>query len=87
MRIIAGMVLCLAVLFPAVSAVPADTGTDFAVGALLPLSGESATHGISARAALEIAQSDINEYLARMGRDMRVAVEIRDTRSDPDTAP
>lgn len=49
------------------------------VGALLPLSGDSDNHGISAQMALKVAEKDINRLLSNLGRTIRVSVVVKDT--------
>lgn len=80
------MLLCVSALVISVSAAPVSAENEITVGALLPLTGESANHGVSAKAALEIAEADINEFLAEMGRNTTVKVVFEDTASDPQTA-
>ena len=54
------------------------------VGALFPLRGDSANHGISAQIALKMAESDINNLFSDLGRTMRVRVVVMDTQTDPE---
>jgi len=54
------------------------------IGALLSLTGGSATHSLSAQAALDLAAEDINTFLADMGRDDRIKVVVEDTTSTPE---
>lgn len=55
------------------------------VGALLPLSGDSDNHGISANIAIKIAETDINQLFSSLGRSIRVSVIVMDTRTDDKT--
>ncbi len=56
------------------------------VGALLPLSGAASSLGKQSRLALEVAEGEINDYLASIKSDWRVKVLVEDTRSEPNTA-
>jgi branched-chain amino acid transport system substrate-binding protein len=55
-----------------------------AIGALLPIHGESSNYGISAQIALQIAEADINKLFSSFGRTIRVRVVAKDTQTDPD---
>jgi branched-chain amino acid transport system substrate-binding protein len=54
------------------------------IGALLPLSGDYASTGLSAKTALEHAEVDINSALSDIGRSARIHIVIKDTKTDPD---
>jgi branched-chain amino acid transport system substrate-binding protein len=59
---------------------------ELSIGALLPLSGDATETGRSAQAALSVAESDINSYLATINSSVRIRMVPLDTRSDPATA-
>lgn len=52
------------------------------VGALLPLSGDSDNHGVSAKIAIELAEKDINQLFSSLGRTIRVSVVVKDTKTN-----
>jgi len=56
------------------------------VGALLPLSGDFSSGGTAARAALELAVDEANDYLAVIESNRRVQLVVHDTGTDPETA-
>jgi branched-chain amino acid transport system substrate-binding protein len=58
-------------------------GSATSVGALLSLTGSGKSLGIASKAALEIAATDINAYLAKQGSATRVRVVTQDTKHDP----
>ncbi len=64
---------------------PALSGT-ITVGALLDLSGGLATYGENSKAALELAESEINEWLEAIGADWRIEVRFEDTQVKPAVA-
>jgi branched-chain amino acid transport system substrate-binding protein len=53
------------------------------IGALLSLTGNWASLGQNSQAALELAVSDVNAYLASIGSSLRVALQVEDTKLDP----
>jgi branched-chain amino acid transport system substrate-binding protein len=55
------------------------------IGALLPLSGDSDNHGISAKIAIKMAEQDINRLFSILGRPISVSVVLKDTRTDDKT--
>ena len=55
------------------------------VGALLSLHGDSDNHGISAKTALKIAESDINRLFSDLGRPFRVSVVVADTNTNTES--
>lgn len=57
--------------------------TEMVFGALLPLTGDLSSTGESTQAALELAVSDINEYLSNIDAETRVRLIIEDTGTDP----
>ncbi len=56
------------------------------VGALIPLTGPLSTFGAQYKAVAELAEKEINDYLAALGRGWRLKVVIEDTATDPKTA-
>lgn len=54
------------------------------IGALLPMSGDWASTGISAQIALEHAEADINNFLSDMNKSTRIQIIVKDTRTDPE---
>ncbi len=60
--------------------------SEIVIGALLPLTGSRSSSGGSAQAALEIAVSDINEYLSDVNSTVTVELIVRDTKTDPEVA-
>jgi len=56
------------------------------IGALLPLTGDLATFGKANDAAVRLAESDFNAYLASKGADWRIQIIVVDTMTDPATA-
>ncbi|MFH1743070.1 MAG: penicillin-binding protein activator [bacterium] len=66
------------------SAIPSQSeDTTIRIGALFPLSGDSASLGESDQAALNLAIEHINEIFAQEGLSERVEVVIRDTETNP----
>jgi branched-chain amino acid transport system substrate-binding protein len=53
------------------------------LGALLPLSGASASLGESEDAAIKIAIKDVNEYFSKSNSNTRVGLIIEDTQTNP----
>lgn len=53
------------------------------IGALLPMSGDWASTGLSAQIALEHAEDDINNFLSDMNKSTRIKIVVKDTRTDP----
>ena len=56
------------------------------LGALLPLSGASASLGESEDAAIRIATKDVNEYFSKSNSNTRVGLIIEDTQTNPATS-
>ena len=56
------------------------------IGGLLSLTGGWASLGQTSQAAMELAADDVNAYLEQIGSDLRVEIEIADTKLDPDLA-
>lgn len=72
---------------PEVAPTPAPVGLtgEIRVGALLPLTGVLSTFGAQYKVILELAEKEINEYLAAAGRAWRIKFVIEDTATDPKT--
>jgi branched-chain amino acid transport system substrate-binding protein len=62
---------------------PVGTG-NITIGALLPLSGSLSISGQSDLVALNLAEEDINEFLSKAGKELRVNLVIKDTETDPE---
>lgn len=62
-----------------------DSGT-IEIGALLPLSGDLARVGTEAREVLMMAKEVANDFLAKTGSGMQVALSIKDTQTQPQEA-
>lgn len=54
------------------------------IGALLPMSGDWASTGLSAQIALEHAEADINNFLSDMNKSTRIQIVVKDTGTDPE---
>jgi branched-chain amino acid transport system substrate-binding protein len=66
---------------------PPSGGTrDVMIGALIPLTGASASLGQSEGAALKIAVNDVNSYFANIHLSTRVGLVIEDTKTNPTTS-
>ncbi len=58
-------------------------GNIIPIGGLLPLTGDLSSYGINSKAALELAQKDINAFLQKAGLPYRVKIYIEDTQTKP----
>lgn len=67
-------------------AAPTGLQGEVLVGALLPLTGPLSSYGENNRAALELAEREINEWLERVGAAWRLKLVVEDTATDPKTA-
>ena len=54
------------------------------IGALLPLTGDLASYGENSKAALELAEKDINAFLEKAGAPFRIKIVIEDTETKPE---
>jgi len=79
------LAMLLAVSIGASAATPSPA-TEVVLGALLPLTGKLSSLGESAQAGLEIAVSDINEYLESIDSRVRVSLIVKDTKTNPAVA-
>jgi len=61
----------------------AQKGGTLAFGALLPMTGPLAERGKTSKIALELAQADINAYLAANGAFGRFSIEVENTGGNP----
>ena len=59
---------------------------EVAIGALLPLTGVLSSYGENDKVAIELAEKEVNEWLAARGEPWRIKVYIEDTATDPKTA-
>jgi branched-chain amino acid transport system substrate-binding protein len=67
---------------PGVAPAPGLTG-EVRIGALIPLTGALSTFGAQYKEVLLLAEREINEYLAAIGRPWRIKFVIEDTATDP----
>lgn len=70
---------------PVTSAPPSSDST-VRIGGLFSLTGDWSTLGNAGSAALQLAISDVNDYLAVRGNGIRFESFVEDTRLDPETA-
>lgn len=61
---------------------PSTTDT-LRIGALLSLTGGWSSLGQTSQAAMAVAAADVNDYLRDVGSDLRVEIDVADTRLDP----
>ena len=61
----------------------AQRGGSLSFGALLPLSGPLADRGKTSKVALELAQADINAYLAASGASGQFSITVENTAGNP----
>ena len=66
-------------------AVPGLQGDVF-IGVLLPLTGVLSSYGENDRVAIELAASEVNEWLSSLGKPWRIKLFVEDTATDPKTA-
>ena len=91
---VVGLIIGVAVgyfVYPAVNPAPSQAPTTglpsvIKIGALLSLSGDLASYGQTQRAALMLAQQDINAYLNSTRPGVQVQFVIEDTETNPDQA-
>ncbi|EFL50953.1 Extracellular ligand-binding receptor [Solidesulfovibrio fructosivorans JJ]] len=86
LRGLAAACLAAAALLALVGVAAAQKGGGYTFGALLPLTGPLAERGKTSKAALELAQADINAYLANNGQGGQVRFVMEDTGGKPATA-
>lgn len=68
-----------------ITAAPLGLTGEVRIGALLPLTGVLSTFGAQYRVVIELAEKEINDYLASLGRPWRVKFIFEDTATDPKT--
>jgi branched-chain amino acid transport system substrate-binding protein len=56
------------------------------IGALLPLTGDLASYGENSKAALQLAERDINNFLEKAGAPFRIKMVIEDSETKPEVA-
>ena len=56
------------------------------IGALLPLTGDLASYGENSKAALQLAEKDINAFLEKAGAPFRIKIVIEDSETKPEVA-
>src|SRR3954468_11700807 len=61
-------------------------GSDITIGALLSLTGDWSTLGITSKALLEMAVAEINALFEATGTPGRVSLRVEDTKLDPAAA-
>ncbi len=76
----------LALLLTLCGAAGAQKSGSYAFGALLPLSGPLAERGKTSKVALDLAQADINAYLAASGYGGQMSFAVENTGSSPEQA-
>lgn len=54
------------------------------IGALLPLTGDLSSYGENSKAALELAERDINAFLEKAGAPFRIKIVVEDTETKPE---
>lgn len=64
----------------------ASESENITIGALLPLTGDTASIGEASQVALEVSAEDINNYYSEFGSRQDIEVVVKDTESDPETA-
>ncbi len=62
-----------------------DTET-LRIGGLLSLTGSWSSLGETSQAAMQVAAADVNTYLDQIGSDLRVEIDVIDTKLQPDLA-
>ena len=82
-RQLAAICLALVSLLVLAGAAAAQKGGGYTFGALLPLTGTLAERGKTSKAALDMAQADINAYLAASGGGGQAKFVVEDTGSNP----
>lgn len=60
--------------------------SEIPIGALLPLTGQLSSFGEKWKNALELAEADINEYVAKLGLNVKFKFYIEDTKTSPEGA-
>jgi ABC-type branched-chain amino acid transport systems, periplasmic component len=91
---VVGLIIGVAVgyfVYPAVNPAPSQAPTTglpsvIKIGAILSLSGDLASYGQTQRAALQLAQIDINNWLATAKPGVQVQFVVEDTATKPDQA-
>lgn len=63
-------------------AAPSLEGT-VQIGALLPITGDGSLHGQDIRATLDLAESEINQYLQERGAGWELDIVVEDTQTSP----
>lgn len=53
------------------------------IGALVPITGDGSGHGQEIRVTLDLAESEINEYLQEMGAGWELEIIVEDTATNP----
>jgi branched-chain amino acid transport system substrate-binding protein len=78
--------ICLLAMISAAGAESSKSMENISIGALVPITGDWATSGEQAKAALEVGLVDVNRFLKNIGSDKRVVLSVVDTKADPTTA-
>lgn len=85
--IIASFFLALLSFISCSESTPCDCNKpSITIGALLPLSGSGASIGEGAKASLEIAKKEIEDYLATYNNDYKFNLVVADTKTNPEEA-
>ena len=88
---IIGLIIGAAIGYGAATAIapprPAPVGLtgEVKIVALLPLTGVLSTYGENSRAAVELAASEVNDWLEARGAPWRLKLIVEDTATDPAT--
>ncbi|RQW79166.1 MAG: ABC transporter substrate-binding protein [Methanothrix sp.] len=79
------LLICLLAMIVAAGAESSKNMENISIGALVPVTGDWATSGEQAKAALEVGLADVNQFLKNIGSDKRVVLTVADTKADPTT--
>jgi len=85
-KILLLMMLPLLIFLVSCASTSVTSEANLKIGALLPLTGYISSKGITAQAAAQLAEDDINAYFATNGSSYRVSITIYDTESSPTRA-
>ncbi len=87
MKLAAILLAALMLAAPIMGAVGAQAQpTTITIGALLPLTGDLQSYGERAKAAVEVAVDEMNNYLEQQNAWFRLQLVVEDTQTKPDVA-